>query len=419
MADPIASLVAAPEGLKPPLSATGNSNLNQPVTPGALAFSEVLSGQPPGFVALAAGTLPMMTGTLPPGIAGQVLPADGKPLPDPLQQLNLAGLKLEGDELEAMELLTGQDLESLSTPPEGLPSAELPAAMVAAEQEALAETVLAVVPAQAMKNAGLANQVEAVEPPLLESPRISWPRDALPPQFMKAVPEALGQTTAETVESGVPVLQPAAEAARPVALAVQQLLQAQKGPGATREFQDLLRPLVNDAPVKVETPTVSLQPPITNTPATVPSLPALTVAVPVRQAGWDQALGDQVQWMVGQKLQGAEIRLNPAHLGPMEVRIQVQNDQANISFTAQHGVVREALEEAIPRLREMLSGSGLNLGNVDVSGQSFAQQRQRGSETDGVQMAEFPQEEMDGLEEPVQRLQSTLSQVTGGIDLFA
>ena len=76
-----------------------------------------------------------------------------------------------------------------------------------------------------------------------------------------------------------------------------------------------------------------------------------------------------------QKLQGAQIKLNPAQLGPMEVRIQMQHDQASIQFTSAHAVVRDALEAALPRLRDMFESAGVQLVNVDVSGQSIAHQQ--------------------------------------------
>src|SRR5690606_14335081 len=107
-------------------------------------------------------------------------------------------------------------------------------------------------------------------------------------------------------------------------------------------------------------------------PAARPALPSTAIDMPLRQAGWDQALGDRVVWMVNQKFQGAEIKLNPPQLGPIEVRIQMHHDQAQVSFTAQHGAVRDALEAALPRLREMFAANGLGLGDVNVSQQSFA-----------------------------------------------
>jgi flagellar hook-length control protein FliK len=97
-----------------------------------------------------------------------------------------------------------------------------------------------------------------------------------------------------------------------------------------------------------------------------------------RHPGWSQGLGERVQWMVQQNVQGAEIRLDPPDLGKLEVKIQVNGEHGttHIHFSSPNGAVREALEHAIPRLREMFADSGLSLGDVNVSQQSFAEQQQ-------------------------------------------
>ena len=107
---------------------------------------------------------------------------------------------------------------------------------------------------------------------------------------------------------------------------------------------------------------------------------SLNINVPLEQANWDRALSERVQWMVGQRVQGAHIRLTPENLGPMEIKLSIQNDQASVQFSSAHGVVREALDAAIPRLREMLEASGVELVDVDISGQSFARQDAGGDE---------------------------------------
>ncbi|MBT8439665.1 MAG: flagellar hook-length control protein FliK [Gammaproteobacteria bacterium] len=94
----------------------------------------------------------------------------------------------------------------------------------------------------------------------------------------------------------------------------------------------------------------------------------------VGMADWGQGMGKQVVWMVNQNISRAEIRLNPANLGPIEVRIDMDNDQVNVAFTSRHAEVREAVEQALPRLREMLEEKGLNLSDADVSQHSFEQQ---------------------------------------------
>lgn len=96
----------------------------------------------------------------------------------------------------------------------------------------------------------------------------------------------------------------------------------------------------------------------------------------VGKSDWGQGMGKQILWMVNQNISRAEIKLNPAHLGPLEVRIDMDNDQVNVAFSSRHADVREAVEQALPRLREMLEEKGLNLSNTDVSQHSFAEQRQ-------------------------------------------
>lgn len=77
------------------------------------------------------------------------------------------------------------------------------------------------------------------------------------------------------------------------------------------------------------------------------------------------------------QLQTLEIRLNPANLGALNVRISLEADAASIVFSSHHAVVREAVEGAIPRLREMFNSSGISLGDVNVANQSAAEQQGR------------------------------------------
>lgn len=103
------------------------------------------------------------------------------------------------------------------------------------------------------------------------------------------------------------------------------------------------------------------------------------VPVTVGTPQWSQAVGDKVLWLAAQNVSFAEIRLDPPELGPMQVKVSVNQDQASIAFTSPHPAVREALDQQLNRLREMFSEQGLNLVNVDVSDKSFAQREQEES----------------------------------------
>lgn len=111
-------------------------------------------------------------------------------------------------------------------------------------------------------------------------------------------------------------------------------------------------------------------------PAAQGPVPASSpVPVPPQSPAWGQEVAQRVHWMVSQQVQQAEIRLDPPELGSLEVRISVSRDQAHVNFASVHAPVREALEAALPRLREMLAEQGLNLVQAEVFHQSFAQQR--------------------------------------------
>jgi len=82
---------------------------------------------------------------------------------------------------------------------------------------------------------------------------------------------------------------------------------------------------------------------------------------------WENQVGQKVVYMVGSEEQTASLTLNPPDLGPLQVVLSVSNDQASVSFSANQEEVRQALENALPRLREMMSESGIALGNATVN----------------------------------------------------
>jgi flagellar hook-length control protein FliK len=82
---------------------------------------------------------------------------------------------------------------------------------------------------------------------------------------------------------------------------------------------------------------------------------------------WENQVGQKVVYMVGSEEQTASLTLNPPDLGPLQVVLSVTNDQASVTFSANQEEVRQALEDALPRLREMMSESGIALNNASVN----------------------------------------------------
>ncbi|MBS1169191.1 MAG: putative flagellar hook-length control protein FliK [Burkholderiaceae bacterium] len=94
----------------------------------------------------------------------------------------------------------------------------------------------------------------------------------------------------------------------------------------------------------------------------------------VGTSDWNQALGQKVVWMVNSDVQSASMTLNPPDLGPLQVVLSVSNNQASANFVAAQPEVRQALEAALPRLREMLGDAGIQLGHANVSAGTQQQQ---------------------------------------------
>lgn len=137
--------------------------------------------------------------------------------------------------------------------------------------------------------------------------------------------------------------------------------------------------------------------------AHAPTLDAAPSAAPVHQAAlashpqspaFAADLGTELRWMVEAGVQQAELHLNPAELGPIQVQLTLNAQTAEIHFAAVHAATRESIQQALPVLREMLAGEGLQLGQAGVSGGGAggesAQQQARAQERDAHAAAGQP-----------------------------
>jgi len=137
-------------------------------------------------------------------------------------------------------------------------------------------------------------------------------------------------------------------------------------------------------------PGLDAGPPFSSTPpsgrpgdpsVTLPSLPQAPGALPILLGAATGRLGEELShrilWLGGHNLRSAEIQIDPPELGPLQVQVHSHREGASIQFTAHTAVARDAIESTLPRLRELLEGSGLNLLDVNVS-----QQQQRGARGD-------------------------------------
>ena len=122
--------------------------------------------------------------------------------------------------------------------------------------------------------------------------------------------------------------------------------------------------------------------------ATQPAAPALEARL--GHSDWGQGLGDRLLWMIGQRQQVVllhqrqqvvQLHLNPPDLGSLKITLTLEQDQASVQFASAHASVREAIESAMPRLREMLADSGITLGEAKVGAETFREPTQRDAPT--------------------------------------
>ena len=100
-----------------------------------------------------------------------------------------------------------------------------------------------------------------------------------------------------------------------------------------------------------------------------PAAPTLAVAAAVGTPGWHEDVAQKFAHVVSMRLGEAEIRLNPAHLGPVGIEISYGDNQASVLITAAQPATRDALEQALPHLRELLAQQGIALGESTVRDQ--------------------------------------------------
>jgi len=95
-----------------------------------------------------------------------------------------------------------------------------------------------------------------------------------------------------------------------------------------------------------------------------------SIAAPLHSNVWPEEFSQKVSWISTQQNQTAELHLNPPDLGPIRIVLKLSDNQATALFSSPHGAVRDAIENALPKLREIMADNGIMLGNATVSDQS-------------------------------------------------
>jgi flagellar hook-length control protein FliK len=189
----------------------------------------------------------------------------------------------------------------------------------------------------------------------------------------------------------------------------------------TQQQQQQL-PVAEEAPA----PLAALQAQAAKVDATGnPAMPGDRIPARLGTQAWDNQVSQRIVYMVG-KEQAATLTLNPPDLGPVQIVLNVTNDQATVAFSSDQLDVRQALENALPRLREMMSESGIALGNATVDAnvpdgrqQQDSERRAQGGQRGAGGLTGDGQDAAPAVNEVAPRTRTVSIGDRGMVDLFA
>lgn len=105
---------------------------------------------------------------------------------------------------------------------------------------------------------------------------------------------------------------------------------------------------------------------------------------PIHSAEFKEQFARQVAGVVVQGQDRAEIRLTPAELGPIRIRVSLNAEDAALDISAAHAATRAAIESSMSTLKQMLADHGLRLSDYRMdqgnNAAFLSQQRQSGQE---------------------------------------
>jgi len=148
--------------------------------------------------------------------------------------------------------------------------------------------------------------------------------------------------------------------------------------------------------------------------------PSVMQAIDIVKSDAAKLLQERVSSMLSINNKEAEIRLDPPEMGSMQIRIRSDAEQAHINFVVQNQQAKEALEQSMPRLREMLAQQGLELGESTISyGQSGGESSEQGEHRSQVALVD-KEAINDGAQELTDNIAiSFRKQTSSSIDYYA
>jgi hypothetical protein len=157
----------------------------------------------------------------------------------------------------------------------------------------------------------------------------------------------------------------------------------------------------------------------TNNVQTQKSITAMnTETIAIYRKDFANAIKDKVLVMINQKIQQVEIKLDPPEMGNIHVRVNLQNEQAAVQFVVQNQQAKEALEQNMGKLRDMLAESGVDVGEASIEQRQAKEQNGNGfdQQTNNDQNTESTE---DNFNENDNSMVNVVKASSTGIDYYA
>lgn len=104
-----------------------------------------------------------------------------------------------------------------------------------------------------------------------------------------------------------------------------------------------------------------------------------TETIAIYRKDFAAAVKDKVMVMINQKIQQVDIQLDPPEMGNVHVRVNLQNEQAAVQFIVQNQQAKDALEQNMGKLREMLAENGVDVGDANIEQRQANEQNSHGA----------------------------------------
>ncbi|QPF73106.1 hypothetical protein G8A07_09365 [Roseateles sp. DAIF2] len=153
-----------------------------------------------------------------------------------------------------------------------------------------------------------------------------------------------------------------------------------------------------------------------------PTPRAVELAQPLYSPEFAPEMAARISVLAADGVQQAELHLNPAEMGPVQIQIVVDGQQAQISFHSEQADTRAVLERGLPELASALRENGLTLSGGGVFQQprdAQQQQPQAGDGSNSGRRNNAGAEANDPLGQPAAAAARPAPRARGVVDLYA